>query len=302
MFSYFHKKTLKKHDANNNRKIKASIATYQLMWSAMQGQSIGVGNTKEHSIVVSLTTYDKRINDVYLCIESLFQQTLKADKIILWLSRKNFPTGDLPEILRLQQARGLQVEFRDEDLGSYKKIVYALQSYPDSLIVTVDDDILYPPDMLDQLYRAYVASPGIVYSHRAYQIATRRNGDLNPYDKWKLAGDDGVASPLIFPTGVAGVLYSPGVFDENVLDSEMFMRLCPNADDIWLKAMTLKKGTHSMKIVDGRGWKDRFLTIEGSQTHSLKKQNWRKDSGNDAKLKAVFDHYNLYDRLADSAR
>src|SRR5690606_13618309 len=132
------------------------------------------------------------------------------------------------------------------------------QSYPDSLIITVDDDVLYPPDMIDQLYRAYLASPGMVYAHRAYRMGVDRHGRLRPYDKWESAGDGGVPSLLVFPTGIAGVLYSPGVFDEDVLDQDTFMRLCPNADDIWFKAMTLKKGTNSMKIVDGRGWKDRF--------------------------------------------
>lgn len=297
MFSYFYKKTLKKHDANNNRKIRASVATYHLMQSALRRDSAGIGNNKPHSIVVSLTSYDKRINDVYLCIESLFQQTIKADKVVLWLSRKNFPTGDLPEILRLQQEYGLQIEFRDEDLGPYKKIIYALQSYPDSLIITVDDDILYPPDMIDQLYRAYLASPGIVYAHRAYRMVVDQHGRISPYDKWQSAGNEGIASALVFPTGVAGVLYSPGVFDEAVLDQDTFMRLCPNADDIWFKAMTLKKGIRSMRVVDSRIWRDRFLTIEGSQSHSLKRLNWRKDTGNDVKLKAVFDHYDLYDRL-----
>ncbi|MDO8863665.1 hypothetical protein Q6D67_18385 [Haliea sp. E1-2-M8] len=30
-----------------------------------------------------------------------------------------------------------------------------MQQFPDSLILTVDDDIMYPPDMIDQLLRAY---------------------------------------------------------------------------------------------------------------------------------------------------
>ena len=36
-------------------------------------------------IIVSLTTYGRRIHSVYATIESLMEQTMKANRIILWL-------------------------------------------------------------------------------------------------------------------------------------------------------------------------------------------------------------------------
>ena len=297
MLAYFLKKTLKKHDLNNNLKLNSLIVASQLRAQALSGQEPGVGNNKPHSIVVSLTSFDKRIHELYLCIESLFQQFLKADRIILWLSRQNFPAEQLPESLLRQQERGLEIVFYDEDLGPFKKIVYALKECPDSLIITVDDDVLYPPDLIDQLYQAHVAEPQVIHCNRGYRIPKASDTALQPYEKWQLVDSGADASLDIMPTGVAGVIYFPGCFDEDVFNTENYQRLCPNADDIWLKAMSLKKGVPCKKIADERNWKTRFLTIDGSQSYSLKKKNWKPKTGNDAKIKAVFDHYQLYSAL-----
>ena len=39
----------------------------------------------DHEIIVSLTTYEPRLYETYLAIESIMQQTVKANRIILWL-------------------------------------------------------------------------------------------------------------------------------------------------------------------------------------------------------------------------
>ena len=297
MLAYFLKKTLKKHDLNNNLKLNSLIVASQLRAQSLSSHESGVGNNKEHSIVVSLTSFDKRIHDLYLCIESLFQQFLKADRVILWLSRRNFPGEQLPESLLRQKERGLEIIFYDEDLGPFKKIYYALRECRDSLIITVDDDVLYPPDLIDQLYQAYLEEPDVIHCNRGYRIPKQSESALQPYEKWQLVNSGTAASLNLMPTGVAGVIYFPGCFDEEIFNVGSYQELCPSADDIWLKAMSLKKGVACKKIDDERNWKTRFLTIDGSQSYSLKKKNWKPKTGNDAKLKAVFDQYSLYSKL-----
>lgn len=297
MFSYFLKRRLKQHDANNNRELKAMVHAALLQQQALAGAATGVGNDEEHQIVVSLTSFDKRIGDVYLCIESLLQQSLRPDKIILWLSSANFPDREVPRLLRNQKARGLEVRFKDEDLGPYKKFVYALEEYPDALLITVDDDILYPPEMIEQLYQAYLEDPQTIHCHRAHTIQVDQRGYPAPYRKWSTGLADGGPSNRVFPTGLGGVLYFPGALDAEVLNREQFMRLCPNADDIWLKAMSLKNNVPCARVDDPRYWKDRFLTIVGSQSYTLKQENWDGRTGNDKKLQAVLAEYDLFDRL-----
>lgn len=301
MFPSFLKKRLQKHDARNNLALESMVRAQLLMQQALNNLELGVGNDKAHNILVSLTSFDKRIDDVYLTIESLFQQWVKADAIVLWLSIENFPDKTLPEALIRQQQRGLQVYFVEEDLGSYKKYVYAFERFPDSLIITVDDDTLYPPDMIDQLYRAHLREPAHIHSLRAHKMTLDKQGQLLPYDDWQLhwrwaMGED-APWKRVFPTGVGGVLYFPGSLHEDAFNQEKFMALCPGADDVWLKAMSLLQGTPCSRVVDPRDWTSRFFTIGGSQAFSLQDGNWKKSGGNDAKIRTVFSEYELYDRL-----
>jgi len=244
-------------------------------------------------IVVSLTTFDKRINDVFLTIESIFQQSLKADKVVLWISKDDFSQEDLPMTLKHQMNRGLEVEFCEKDLGPHTKYFYALKKYPDSLIVTVDDDILYPIDMLDQLYRAYKKEPNVIHCNRGHKMLIDNSGNVQPYRQWQKSVSGSQASPLIFPTGVGGVLYFPGCFDEEVTHREAFERMSPNADDVWLKAMSLKKGVLCKSVADTREWSQRYLVIEGSQKFTLKRKNKSADTGNDVQINKVFEKYGL---------
>lgn len=112
-----------------------------------------------------------------------------------------------------------------------------------SVIVTADDDMFYPKDWLKILYDSYQAEPQYIHCHRAHLMVKAPDGKLKKYRDWKLRspGIQG-PSPLLFPTGIGGVLYPPGFLHKEVFNEAVFMRICPTGDDIWLKAMSLLKG------------------------------------------------------------
>ena len=291
------RKRKQKEARESTIRLRTELLTERLQYSALHSQDSGVSPSRRQPLVVSLTTYSKRINDVYLTIESIFQQSLKPDRIVLWIAKNECSFDDLPAILHKQCERGLEIEFCNRDLGPYSKFFYSLQKYPDSLILTVDDDVLYPFDMIDQLYRAHLKNGDIIFCHRAHRIGVTKAGGLMPYWDWELGTSCIESISTIFPTGVGGVLYFPGCFDDEILNQEAFMRLAPRADDIWLKAMSLKKGTRCQLVNDPRDWTSRFLFIDGSQKFALKHENLHGVSANDPKLKAVFDAYDLYSKL-----
>ena len=43
-----------------------------------------------NEIIVSLTSYPKRINKIKQTLDSIFNQTIQPDKILLWLSNSEF--------------------------------------------------------------------------------------------------------------------------------------------------------------------------------------------------------------------
>ena len=72
-------------------------------------------------MVVSLTTFPLRIGKVHLTIQSILRQSRPADRILLWLSKEEFPEeAQLPaNLLRLKE-KGLDIRFCD-NIRSFKR-------------------------------------------------------------------------------------------------------------------------------------------------------------------------------------
>lgn len=245
-----------------------------------------------NEIIVSLTTYSRRIYQVHLVIESLLEQTLKPNRIILWLAQEEFKNiDDLPLNLSRLCNRGLQIEFCD-DLRSYKKLIPALQKYPDSIIITADDDILYPDDFVERLYKEYRKDSNKIYFYRGHRMSIL-DGYLQPYRAWELETQLEKPSLLNFPTGCGGVLYTKKLLDDDVLDVETFTKLAPTADDVWFKAMSLKKKILCEQIKLECPFREKFIFLDAMDDMGLAKTNLIQNK-NDEQIIAVFKKYGLY--------
>lgn len=258
---------------------------------------VGVTAKRERAnpLIISMTSFPARIGFVHLTIESLMRQSLKPDHIILWLASTELTAEKLgPELTRLQK-RGLDIRFVPENLKAYKKLIYSVEAHPHAVVVTADDDVLYPNWWLDRLYSAYLETPDCVMCYRGHQMAlTADKKGLLKYNNWAEHKGNSPSFSL-FPTGVSGVLYFPGSLDARLLDKEIFSKLCPHNDDIWFKAMSLLTKTPCRKVaVENVG----FALINDSQEESLFQTNVIEEK-NDPQLKAVFDHFNLYKYLSD---
>ncbi|MDR3124507.1 MAG: glycosyltransferase [Endomicrobium sp.] len=217
------------------------------------------------------------------------KQNLNADKIILWLAREEFPNKelDLPKELLELTKDGLIIDWCDEDIKSYKKLIPTLKKYPSYTIITADDDTYYPKDFIYKLYKAYLNQPNMVHCHRAHGI-TFNFGKINPYLKWDscLCGDKVKPSFCNFLTGVGGVLYPPGVFYKDVFREDLIKKLCLFGDDIWFWAMCVLNDIKINVVKDGT----RFCkSIENSQNQSLWYTN--KQGRNDEYLQNIFHYY-----------
>lgn len=161
----------------------------------------GIGNEIKDDIIISLTSIKPRLDNVAYTIESLMQQTLKADRIILCLGNEYISESDIPLSLKKLEARGLEIRLYKEDLGPYTKYFYTLKENPSSLIITVDDDILYSFDMVEKLYNAYLKENQVIHCHRGHKMISK-DGKIMPYKQWEYSSQLNDASLSIFPTGV----------------------------------------------------------------------------------------------------
>lgn len=245
-------------------------------------------------VIISLTTYDIRINTVALTIISLLQQTKVVDCIILWLSKDEFSMGTIPINLKELQSLGLQIEFCD-DLKSYKKLIPTLKMYPNDIIITVDDDVIYEADIVQQMLDSYAEYPDYVHCMRGHKMVLDNNGSLSSYNRWEFCTMDFTPSAKIFPTGVGGILYPPGFYYKDIFDVELFMRLAPHGDDIWFKAMSLLQGKLSRIVPQKQPIILNY--IDGTQEHGLWLHNQDEETGNNPQIKAVFDYFHLWNAV-----
>lgn len=245
----------------------------------------------DNEIIVSLTTYGKRIFESYLAIESIMQQTVKPNRIILWLAKDEFTEDNLPLKIKNLISRGLTIEFCD-DLKSYKKIIPTLKLFPNETIITVDDDFFYPDDFLECMLSAYKMDKRKIYFYRGHKIKLGKDGQLLPYKKWKFGIEDTTPSVLNFPVGCGGVLYPPKSLHKEVLNKDNFIRLSPKADDLWLKTMALLNGTECQKIDYYTSFKERFTSVTSMQEGGLFHTNYLNNE-NDEQLKNLFKEYNV---------
>lgn len=107
-------------------------------------------------IVVSLTTIPERINGLKYTIGSLLKQTLKPDEIAVNIPMKTLKGKEYIIPSWLTEMRNTRVKlYRPEtDYGPASKLLFTLKrESPDTKIIVVDDDHVYPPILIETLVR-----------------------------------------------------------------------------------------------------------------------------------------------------
>lgn len=245
---------------------------------------------KDKKLIVSLTSYPGRIHTTAAALERIFAQSMRPDKIVLWLSVDNFPKKEEELPLQLLQMceRGLEIEWCQGDIKSYKKLIPALQKYPEDIIITLDDDLFYELDLVERLYNSYRQFPKAVSAMRTHKITFDEEGNILPYSEWVKDCSDYILQPRmeLFATTGAGTLFPPHVLSQAVCDWESFMEIAPTADDIWVKGMSLLANTPVVLVRENKP----LRYIDGTQEETL----WRTNMvENDGQLKRIFEKYKI---------
>lgn len=247
-------------------------------------------------LIVSVTSYPRRFKTLALTVKCLLSQTIAPDAVILWIAdsdKEALPSN----VLALQEA-GLTIEYT-EDLGSFKKIIPALRRFPNAFIATADDDVYYWPTWLEELVNAYSPARREILCHRVNKIRLGANGLPLPYTLWEFEHSGCEPSPLMFPTGVGGVLYPPGHLHPDVVDEATFRALCPSTDDAWLYWMGLRAGSQFRRTELGDAMTRRpgsssrlsMTPWPGSQGVSLWRSNVLLGGGNDQQIRNLIDRF-----------
>ncbi len=241
---------------------------------------------EEVPVVVSLTSIPSRLSTLHLVIRSLLTQSYRPKKIVLWLN------GDMSSSLprRLTQLKSDIFEIRFSDLhSSHKKLIHTLELYPDEVIATCDDDMMYRKNWLELLYLEHKHNPGYIIGNRTKHITYDKNRTVKHYREWKYPENNNINTKAIVAVGAWGILYPPGSMDERVNDIELFEKLSPYSDDLWFKALGLLKGT---KTRQAEKIPMEPIPLIGSQKIALKTINIKNDK-NFSQWKALSEYFDL---------
>ncbi|SFE81777.1 glycosyl transferase [Thermophagus xiamenensis] len=243
----------------------------------------------EGNVVISMTSFPDRIKTVWLTIMSIGNQKVKPSRILLYLSLEEFPGGinDIPSTLKKLMEYGLEVKFVENNIRSYKKFYYALQDLKNSIIVTIDDDLIYPEDTIYRLLEVYRKFPNCIIANRAVRILKNSEGVL-PYECWERVIYPGCDSSFV-AIGCGGILYPPFFKPFDLFKENLFMELAPYADDLWLKVIEFK---NNVNVATG----DFFahpMVIPSTKKSALMRRNVGEEKLNDFQFRRLCEYFDI---------
>lgn len=264
------------------KRIRGAIARREIQKRNVN--KLGRPHGLDRQVIVSLTSYSARFQTIRWTLLSLLRQTVLADQIILWVTEEDY-TELNHDILALQ-SQGLTIRTYAKNYKSYLKIIPALEMFPDAYIVTADDDLPYWKTWLEELVIEMKRSQSASVCHRAHRITLDPNSIPNDYGDWEMAISAPSTGPLVFATGVHGVMYDAKKLDPRTTDATAFLSLAPSADDIWLYWMVRLTQGVTVKI----GKKRRVIEWYRSQVQNLRTINIQ-GGGNNAALRNMIERF-----------
>lgn len=240
----------------------------------------------EKDLIVSFTSFPARIENVWQVVECMKRQSLQPDKILLWLSKDQFPTEDtIPDSLLSLRDSQFEIRMVEGDIRSHKKYYYAAKEYSNDLIFLIDDDIYYDTDIIRRSMTAYMEyGKKCVVCNYGSRIVYDEKG-CKSYSEWQpVEGKKAIGKDLFFGSG-GGTLFRPSDMYKDLLNIDLAIQLTSIADDIWLNTMAMKADLTKIMLPHGP-----LLSIKQKNNVTLSSVN-NGQGRNDVQLEAVRKYY-----------
>lgn len=216
-------------------------------------------------LVVTMTTLPNRYNHLHETLKSLHRQTVKADAIYVTIPRVAKRSGITYPPLTDDILPLCTPVYIDIDYGPICKLMGALIKEEDALILSVDDDCLFPNHFIETFLKKHKLLPNVAITGTGLLVKcglffTAINTTIKEFEKYSgLIGFNmpGGQREVSIVQGVSGVLYKRSFFkDFNSLlklteDEDLF-----KSDDILISAYLSQQGIkiytfHDMPLIPG---------------------------------------------------
>jgi len=172
-------------------------------------------NNKE-LVIISMTSWKKRIGNVAAVIDSIIKNTVKPDKIVLNLSLLEFPNKeqDLPRNLQSYiNNHTIEIIWSERNDKAFKKFIPTMGKYPDAAIICIDDDFIYPKDLIETF----------INKHKEFPNNPLSGNDITIFGAKAHCGCASLIKKRYFG------YYIDDLLDDNIIDigtSDIFFTIC----------------------------------------------------------------------------
>ena len=202
-------------------------------------------------VIVSLTSHTKErlANVPYFLFHSIFKHNYDYVKVVLTLYKEDVP--NMPPKLKEMIDLGLvELIVAEENLRCHLKYFYAMKKYRDLPVITIDDDSIYPKEMIPDFLKNAEKYPGIIIARSARHIKPGKT-----YTQWNevVGGIEGATwfcdwdmiRNDLNPEGFGGIYYPANILkiNDNMIPE---IKEFPRADDIYLTIIEQRNGIKSI--------------------------------------------------------
>ena len=245
-------------------------------------------------VVVSLTTIPSRIAGIRPTLHSILDQTWRPDAIFLNLPAESRREGRGYEVpLFLSRMPSVEIDRCERDWGPASKYLPTLirEREPDTRIVVVDDDQIYPSDLIETLVAWSERLPEAAVCARGYRVPP----DMDQARRTTRYGTRVERpEPVEVMQGASGFLIRRRFAGDSLFDYESAPPEAFYNDDIWLGGHLARAGIGRL-VVPFECSYARFERWSARGTRSLS-QGENKDNHNNEILYRLFsDSWELYD-------
>jgi len=179
-------------------------------------------------VVVCLTTIPSRIRYLPHVFEQIRSQTYSIDQVYLhlpkWSKREKREYPSLPNEISLENLTIV----RCNDYGPITKLYPVLdhERHPDTIIVTIDDDVEYYPDLIKDFVHYCELYPNSAIGGSGYIIGSWYNFMGKVYPKEVI--------PVSVIEGLSGCAYRRRFFKSDLIDYKDAPRGAFYHDDLWI--------------------------------------------------------------------
>jgi len=187
-----------------------------------------------------------------MTLESIVRQSMQPTRTFVYLSEephlidegfkdKRVVYGPLLAFLE-RYSDSVCVKFVPNE-GPFRKLLPLLKDKwdEDCIIITIDDDTYYHPDLVKNLVTDYYEQDCVIN----YRGFTPDISDIRELTYEKRATSLEKRHPYNFPTGKGGVLYCPKFFHktgEVIFNRDIYLKTCRTADDVWFMLLRVLNG------------------------------------------------------------